>query len=128
MNLFFSTSMNFYLFVINLQNGCLKIVDRVKNIFKLAQGEYIAPEKIENIYVRCKYVAQLFVHGDSYKSCLVAIIVPEPTTLFALAQEKNLEADLKKLCKNSDIKKHILDELVALGKKGDLKGFEQVRD
>lgn len=48
-----------------LQNGTLKIVDRKKHIFKLAQGEYIAPEKIENIYIRSEAVAQAFIHGDS---------------------------------------------------------------
>lgn len=53
----------FYIF----QNGTLKIIDRKKHIFKLSQGEYIAPEKIENIYVRSQYVAQVFVHGESLK-------------------------------------------------------------
>lgn len=47
------------------QNGTLKIIDRKKHIFKLAQGEYIAPEKIENIYLRSEPVAQVFVHGES---------------------------------------------------------------
>lgn len=48
-----------------LQNGTLKIIDRKKHIFKLAQGEYISPEKIEIIYIRSQPVAQLYVHGDS---------------------------------------------------------------
>jgi long-chain acyl-CoA synthetase len=48
-----------------LPNGCLKIIDRKKNLFKLSQGEYISPEKIEAIYSRSPFVDQIIVEGDS---------------------------------------------------------------
>lgn len=50
-----------------LANGTLKIIDRRKHIFKLSQGEYIVPEKIEAIYVKSQYVLQNFVYGESLK-------------------------------------------------------------
>ena len=58
-------------------NGTIRIIDRSKNIFKLSQGEYVAPEKIENVYIQSNYIAQCFIYGDSFKNYCVAVIVPE---------------------------------------------------
>jgi long-chain acyl-CoA synthetase len=33
-------------------NGTLRIIDHTKIIFKLAQGSYIAPERLEDIFIR----------------------------------------------------------------------------
>ncbi|XP_049722631.1 long-chain-fatty-acid--CoA ligase 1-like [Elephas maximus indicus] len=111
-----------------LPNGTLKIIDRKKHIFKLSQGEYIAPEKIENIYIRSEPVAQVFVHGESLQSFLIAIVVPDVETLCAWAQKRGLEGSFEELCRNKDVKKAILEDMVTLGKDSGLKPFEQIKD
>ncbi|NXU36593.1 ACSL1 ligase, partial [Drymodes brunneopygia] len=111
-----------------LPNGTLKIIDRKKHIFKLAQGEYIAPEKIENVYLRCEALAQVFVHGESLQAFLVAIVVPDPDTLHNWAKKKGLEGSYQELCRNKDVKKYILEDMLRIGKEAGLKSFEQVKD
>ncbi|KAI8077880.1 uncharacterized protein BX664DRAFT_287488 [Halteromyces radiatus] len=114
--------------VIN-ERGCLVIIDRKKNIFKLAQGEYIAPEKIENVYAKDALVAQVFVHGDSLQSSLVAILVPDPEALPAFVAAKSPKLGKQnlsyaELCKHPEVNKLVLNQLTNVGKKAGLHGFE----
>ncbi|KAM6969807.1 long-chain-fatty-acid--CoA ligase 6 [Aplochiton taeniatus] len=111
-----------------LPNGTLRIIDRKKHIFKLAQGEYISPEKIENIYIRSEPVAQLYIHGDSLQSCLVGIVVPDPEVMPGWAKKKGMEGSYRDLCKNTVLKKAIMEDLQRLGKASGLHSFEQVKD
>ena len=63
-------------------------------------GEYLAPEKIENIYILSRYVAQAYLYGDSLKSCVVAIIVPDEDAVIAWAKENNISGSFVELCTN----------------------------
>uniref|UniRef100_A0A665UJV5 Arachidonate--CoA ligase n=1 Tax=Echeneis naucrates TaxID=173247 RepID=A0A665UJV5_ECHNA len=110
-----------------LPNGTLQIVDRKKHIFKLAQGEYIAPEKIENVYAMSEAVAQVFVHGDSLQAYLVAVVVPNSDSLSGWAKTTlGLEGSYQELC-GKEVKAAILDDMQRLGKERGLKSFEQVK-
>ncbi|XP_044136711.1 long-chain-fatty-acid--CoA ligase 6 isoform X5 [Bufo gargarizans] len=110
-----------------LPNGTLKIIDRKKHIFKLAQGEYIAPEKIENIYIRSEPVSQIYVHGDSLQAFLVGIVVPDAEVMPGWAKKKGFDGTFAELCNNLEVKKGIMADMVKLGKESGLHSFEQVK-
>ncbi|XP_054372471.1 long-chain-fatty-acid--CoA ligase 6 isoform X1 [Molothrus ater] len=110
-----------------LPNGTLKIIDRKKHIFKLAQGEYIAPEKIENIYIRSDPVAQIYVHGDSLQAFLVGIVVPDSEVMPGWAKKRGFEGTYAELCKNKELQQAIMEDMVRLGKESGLHSFEQVK-
>uniref|UniRef100_A0AAQ5YNF7 Long-chain-fatty-acid--CoA ligase n=1 Tax=Amphiprion ocellaris TaxID=80972 RepID=A0AAQ5YNF7_AMPOC len=111
-----------------LPNGTLRIIDRKKHIFKLSQGEYIAPEKIENVYMRCVPVLQVFVHGDSLQSYLIGIVVPDPEVFVDWAKDRGFVGSHEELCQNPDVKNAVLEDMKAVGKEAGLKSFEQVKD
>ncbi|XAR54657.1 Long-chain-fatty-acid--CoA ligase [Bertholletia excelsa] len=108
-----------------LPGGRLKIIDRKKNIFKLAQGEYIAPEKIENVYAKCRFIAQCFVYGDSLNSSLVAVISVEPELLKTWAANEGIKyKDIGELCNDPRARAAVLADMDAIGREAQLRGFE----
>ncbi|KAF9182459.1 hypothetical protein BGZ51_004725 [Haplosporangium sp. Z 767] len=109
--------------------GRLVVIDRVKNIFKLAQGEYIAPEKIEAILAKHFLVAQVFVYGHSLQATLVGVVVPDAETLKLWANESKLgDKSYEELCAHPLVRTTLLKELTVFGKESDLKGFEILKN
>ncbi|NP_001310697.1 long chain acyl-CoA synthetase 7, peroxisomal [Ricinus communis] len=108
-----------------LPGGRLKIIDRKKNIFKLAQGEYIAPEKIENVYSKCRFVSQCFIYGDSFNSFLVAVVAVDPDVLRDWAVSEGIKYDdLGQLCNDPRTRAAVLADMDEVGKEAQLRGFE----
>ncbi len=112
-----------------LPGGRLKIIDRKKNIFKLAQGEYVAPEKIENVYIRAPLVAACFIHGDSLAPALVAVVVPDEEVLQAWAKERGHPAasNVRALCADPKVIAAVYEQMQACAEEAGLRSFEQAK-
>ncbi len=76
-----------------------------------------------------KYIAQIFVYGDSLQSQLVAVVVPDEEQLTAWAKTKPALAskDFKSLCTEPAVKQLIAHEMDVTGKQRELRGFEFVK-
>ncbi|KAK9059331.1 hypothetical protein SSX86_021951 [Deinandra increscens subsp. villosa] len=108
-------------------DGSMKIIDRKKNIFKLSQGEYVAVENLENVYGLVSDIDSVWIYGNSFESCLVAIVNPNKQAIEHYAEAHNISGDFDSLCENPKIKEYILGELTRIGKEKKLKGFEFVK-
>src|SRR5690606_14634998 len=109
-------------------NG-IKIIDRVKEIFKLSQGEYIAPSKLEAIYNRCRYVSQICVYGNSHHTFIIAIIVINKNNVidFLTRSGKNV-TQVEDHLKDRELMNEIKNNLDALVKENKVNGLEKIHN
>jgi len=111
--------------------GSLQIIDRKKNIFKLSIGEYVAPEKIENIIGESALIGQSFVYGDSFQNSLVGIIIPDEEPVMHWANSKGeplAKLSFSELCKTAQLKDAIMNDIKVLSRKNGLHGFEIAKE
>ncbi|KAJ2904962.1 Long chain acyl-CoA synthetase 7 [Zalerion maritima] len=116
--------------------GRIKIVDRKKNVLKLAQGEYISPERIENVYLgSTNLIATAYVHGDSTQSNLVAIFGIDPIAFAPFASgilKEKLSPEnptaLKAAANDTRVKKVMLKKLDNIAKEHKFNSYERVRN
>jgi long-chain acyl-CoA synthetase len=104
----------------------LKIIDRVKEIFKLSQGEYIAPSKLESMYSKSKFVTQIFVYGDSKHSFLIAVIVPNKVNLKTVADPSIQDGDEQALFNDKSVIDAIKKDFETIMKDNNLNGLERI--
>jgi long-chain acyl-CoA synthetase len=115
-----------------LPNGnSLKILDRVKNIFKLSHGEYVAPEKLENVLMQSSYVNQIMIHGDSLENFVVAILIPKKDACVEYFHKQGKQdvtlTNVHEYFGDEGLKSDILKDLEVLGRSRDFKGFEVIK-
>ena len=113
------------------RGNAVKIIDRVKNIFKLQQGEYVAPEKLEAVLLNNKYVDQIFITGNPNKNYIVAVMYPNQQSIISyFKSEGNNDINNENwtsFLSDERLKSHILEELEKFGRANDFKGFEVVK-
>lgn len=57
------------------ENGCLRIIDRKKDLIKMAQGEYLSLSKVESLLLDSKYVENICVYAGLSASYCIAIVI-----------------------------------------------------
>lgn len=103
----------------------LKITDRKKELIKMSNGKYIAPQQIENKLKESFYIQQTMVVGDN-QHFASALILPNFNTLVEWSKKQKIHfQNQAELIQKPQVIKHFEDEIRKFNKK--LKSFEQVR-
>ncbi|KAJ1899606.1 long-chain fatty acid-CoA ligase [Kickxella alabastrina] len=102
--------------------GQLAIVDRKKNLVKLAHGEYIALEALESAYSNSKYVGNICVCADARMTRPCAIVNMDSASIAHWAAEAGIAyGSAAELATNPNFVGLVYDDLAAAARQNNLR-------
>ncbi|WVF70822.1 hypothetical protein IAT40_005616 [Kwoniella sp. CBS 6097] len=112
------------------KDGTLSIIDRVKNLIKLSNGEYLALDKVESVYKHCDSVMMLCVCASPYANRPIAIVYPHEGNMRSRLKATGIpeEGGPREWAEDQAVKNYLLGTLRDEAKKGGLKGAELISD
>lgn len=110
--------------VVELREGDeIRLIDRKKNVLKLAQGEFVSTSRLEALYAaKSPFIAQMYVHGSSLRAYLLAVVVPEARAVRARLGSKVSEAS------EAAVKQLVRDEIERVAREEGLPRWEVPRE
>ncbi|NDW17858.1 long-chain fatty acid--CoA ligase [Dysgonomonas sp. 216] len=94
--------------------GTLILRDRIKDLYKTANGKYIAPQAIETTLGSDRFIEMVAVIGDQRKY-VSALIIPDYVNLEAWAKEHHIEYDnISELLNRKDVNSMIAGRIELL--------------
>jgi len=102
----------------------LKVTDRKKEIFKLSNGKFIAPQLIENIFKESNAIDQIMVVGE-HEKFTSALISPNFNYFEAWKSMNKISfSDYDEMIQNPDIQSYFSSEIEKINKR--LNSFERI--
>jgi len=109
------------------KNGSIEIVDRVQEMKKLQNGQFISPSKLEGHFITAPMVNQLCIIIDSRYMFLTAVIHLHSEKLQQFADVNGFKQPLKELLKIKDVEIGVLKQLERIAKDHGLSEIEQIK-
>uniref|UniRef100_A0AAR2IUB7 long-chain-fatty-acid--CoA ligase n=1 Tax=Pygocentrus nattereri TaxID=42514 RepID=A0AAR2IUB7_PYGNA len=106
------------------RDGCLKIIDRKKDLVKLQAGEYVSLGKVESALKNCPLIDNICAYANSDESYVIGFVVPNQKQLLALAKQKEVRGSWEELCNHPDMEKEVLRIITEAAIPAKLERFE----
>ncbi|HBR57009.1 MAG TPA: long-chain fatty acid--CoA ligase, partial [Blastocatellia bacterium] len=108
------------------EDGHFYVTDRIKDLFKLSNGKYVAPLQVESLLKQSPLISQPVVVGSGRKQT-GALIVPDWEALREVMNEEGIEAEgsREELCENPYVVKRLQREAAELTR--ELDDYQRVK-